>query len=87
MSQRKVDQYKEFKKNREKIYAKEKRAKKIETAIAIILAVLVIGWFGFSIYQSATRPPVSEDGTVAATAVDFSAYDQYLSGLSLTYSE
>ena len=45
MSQKKVEQYKEFKKNREKVYAREKRNQKIRLIIAAVLAVLVIGWF------------------------------------------
>ena len=85
MSQKKVDQYKEFKKNREKIYAKEKRAKKIEVGVATAVAVLIVGWFGFSIYQSATRPAESADGTAQTTVVDYTAYDSYISGLELNY--
>ena len=86
MSQKKVDQYKEFKKNREKIYAKEKRTQKLQAAIAIVLAVLVIGWFGYSIYNSATRPAVSEDGTVTATEVDYNDYMEYLNEIQSTYN-
>lgn len=85
MSQKKVEQYKEFKKNREKVYAREKRNQKIRLIIAAVLAVLVIGWFGYSIYNSATRPAVSEDGSVSAVEIDFNGYTDYLSELQQGY--
>ncbi len=85
MSQKKVEQYKEFKKNREKVYAREKRNQKIRLIIAAVLAVLVIGWFGYSIYNSATRPAVSEDGSVSAVEIDFNGYTEYLTGLKQGY--
>ena len=85
MSQKKVEQYKEFKKNRERVYAREKRNQKIRLIIAAVLAVLVIGWFGYSIYNSATRPAVSEDGSVSAVEIDFNGYTDYLSELQQGY--
>ena len=85
MSQKKVDQYKEFKKNREKIYAKEKKMRQLRLIIASVLAVLVIGWFGYSVYNTATRPPVSEDGTVTPVEVDYNAYSEYLADLESGY--
>ena len=85
MSQKKVEQYKEFKKNREKIYAKEKRAQKLRVIIAAVLAVLILGWFGYSIYNSATRPATSEDGTVSAVEIDFNDYTDYLNTLKTGY--
>ena len=85
MSQKKVEQYKEFKKNREKIYAKQKRTQKLQVIIAAVLAVLVIGWFGYSIYNSATRPAVTEDGTVQAVEMDFTEYTEYLDSLQQGY--
>ncbi len=85
MSQKKVEQYKEFKKNREKVYAREKRNQKIRLIIAAVLAVLVIGWFGYSIYNSATRPAATEDGSVSAMEIDFNGYTEYLTGLKQGY--
>ena len=85
MSQKKVEQYKEFKKNREKIYAKQKKMKQLRLILASVLAVLVIGWFGYSIYNTATRPPVSEDGVVTPVEVDYDAYNEYLAGLETGY--
>lgn len=87
MSQKKVEQYKEFKKNREKIYAKEKRNQKLQVIIAAVLAVLVIGWFGYSIYNSATRPATNEDGTVQAVEIDYNDYTEYMEGLQSGYQE
>ena len=85
MSQKKVDQYKEYKKNRSQIIAKQKRSQKIEVAIAALIAVLFIGWFGYSIYNSATRPAETEEGAVTATEIDFNEYQEYLSSLELNY--
>lgn len=42
MSQAKVDQYKEDKKNRKKIMAKEKRTRVIWTIVGIVVLVAVI---------------------------------------------
>ncbi|MBE5997968.1 MAG: hypothetical protein E7240_11690 [Lachnospiraceae bacterium] len=85
MSQKKVEQYKEFKKNREKIYAKQKRTQKLQVILAAVLAVLVIGWFGYSIYNSATRPAVTEDGAVQPVEMDFADYTEYLDSLQQGY--
>ena len=52
MSQAKVDRYKEEKKNRRKIMAKEKRVRIASYAAACVVAVGVLGWAGYSGYRA-----------------------------------
>ena len=85
MSQKKVEAYKEYKKNRDKILEKEKRNSRIRVGIAGLIAVAFIGWFGFSIYNSATRPDPAEAGTVTPVEMDVQEYTDYINGLDLTY--
>ena len=84
MSQKKVDEYKEYKKNREKILKKEKTMQKLTMALVAVLCVVFLGWFGYSIYNSATRPDPDADDTTY-TVVDFGSYTDYMNGLDTTY--
>lgn len=52
MSQEKVDKYKEQKKNRKKIIAREKRVKLIWTIIGIVVGVGLIAFIVLSIINS-----------------------------------
>ena len=63
MSQKKVDEYKEYKKNREKILKKEKTMQKLTMVLVAVLCVVFLGWFGYSIYNSATRPDTDRKST------------------------
>lgn len=58
MSQAKVDRYKEEKKNRKKIMAKEKRMRIAGYATGCLVAAGIIGWAGYSGYSAyeANRP-------------------------------
>ena len=56
MSQKKVDAYKDYKKNKKEILKKEKRVAKIEKGVVAAIIVVFIAWFGVSAYQMATRP-------------------------------
>ena len=85
MSQKKVDAYKDYKKNKKKILKKEKRMAKIEKGIAVALGVVFIGWLGFSAYQMATRPAEGEETAVEATEVNMTDYIDYVNGLSYGY--
>lgn len=72
MSQKKVDEYKEYKKNRKEILAKEKRAKKRNKVLAIIAAVVILGGAGYSVfytYKTETAPDV--------TFAELTAQDEY----------
>ena len=52
MSQAKVDRYKEEKKNRKKIMAREKRHRIIGYIAGCIVAVCIVGWAGYSGYRA-----------------------------------
>lgn len=58
MSQAKVDRYKEEKKNRKKIMAKEKRMHIAGYVVGCLVAVGIIGWAGYSGYSAyeASKP-------------------------------
>ena len=67
MSQEKVDRYKEQKKNRKKIMAREKR-----NAVRV----------GVSIYQNASKTDETQEVSTKYYTVDTSALDDYLNTLS-----
>ncbi|MCD8020684.1 MAG: hypothetical protein LUF92_14225 [Clostridiales bacterium] len=50
MSQEKVDRQKEYKKNRKKILAKEKRRARIAKFIGYLCLICIIGGVGYSFY-------------------------------------
>ena len=52
MSQAKVDRYKEEKKNRKKIMAKEKRMRIAGYGAGCLVAAGIIGWAGYSGYSA-----------------------------------
>lgn len=79
MSQEKVDRYKEYKANKEKILKKEKMIKRVELGAAVLVAAAFLGWIGFSIYQEKADPA---NGPASVTEMDATAYDEYLSSLS-----
>lgn len=76
MSQAKVDQYKEQKAKRKEIIAKEKAQSQMRKVIAIVIAVICIGWVGYSVYGVATRPD-----TTGAT-VNLDSYNEYLNDMA-----
>lgn len=58
MSQAKVDRYKEEKKNRKKIMAKEKRIRIAGYTAGCLVIATIIGWAGYSGYNAyeASKP-------------------------------
>lgn len=80
MSQEKVDRYKEEKKNRKKIMAREKRNARLANLGVSLIAVALVAWLGVSIYQNATNN-TTETETEAYT-VDTSALDDYIASIS-----
>lgn len=73
MSQEKVNRYKEEKANRKQIMAKKKREKAIRRVIGAVVAVVLIGWVGYSAvdaYQDSRPREVVE--------VDYTAVEEYL---------
>ena len=75
MSQEKVNRYKEEKANRKEILAKEKRKNTMVKIGAAVVALALVGWLGYSVYDMATRPDTS------AVEIDASALDEYLEGI------
>lgn len=60
MSQKKVDLYKEQKRNRKKIMKKEKRMRILGYTVAGLVSFALVGWAGFSAYNYyETNKPVS----------------------------
>lgn len=85
MSQKKVDQYKNYKSNKQAARQHEKRMARLELFFACVIAVAFIGWFVFSIYDTVTHP--ADDGsTVEATQVDMNDYANYVSELQTGYT-
>ena len=75
MSQEKVNKYKEEKANRKEIMAKEKKEKMLVKVCAGVVALVLVGWLGYSLYNTVTRPDASE------VQIDTEAMDEYLTEL------
>ena len=75
MSQEKVNRYKEEKANRKEILAKEKRHKRLMWLCGGVIALALVCWLGYSVYDVATRPDTS------ALEINTTALDDYISGL------
>ena len=76
MSQKKVDQYKE-KANRKQTMRKERVMGVVRTCAVTVVALALVGWLGFSAYDSymsnQERPTVE---------INYDAVTNYMSGLS-----
>ena len=83
MSQAKVDRYKEEKRNREKIMKKQKREWFLTKTTLGVFGVVLIGWFGVSVYQNVTAKPESTVVETESYNVDTSSLDDYLNGLTV----
>ncbi len=77
MSQAKVDKYKENKANRKEILKKEKQRHKLEKIGVSVVAVLVVGWLGFSVYVSYLDSIPKE-----TVSINYTAVDDYLTSIS-----
>ncbi len=86
MSQEKVDQNKELKKNRKKI-VKKNRIEKIAWGIgAVICLTAVIGWLGYSAYVKYTEHQKELAGP-ASTPLNMTALSEYMSDLTADDTE
>ena len=74
MSQEKVNRYKEEKANRKELLAKEKK-QAVTKVCAGVIALALVCWIGYSVYDMATRPDTS------TIEMDASALDSYLSSM------
>jgi len=86
MSQKKVEAYKEYKKNKDKYLKKEKLLKRVEIIAAAVVGALLIAWIGFSILSANKSSSSSSASTVDTTVVSFSDAIGYLNDLKLDYS-
>lgn len=77
MSQEKVDRYKHEKANRKAIMKKEKRMRIASRILGIVICVAIVGWIGYSVYDS-----VEKKAATTQTEVKVSAITDYLSGLT-----
>ena len=82
MSQEKVDKYKKEKANREKLQKREKRTLFLEKLAIGAVALVMVGWIGYSAYGVLTREDPDEEKTVVTTEMDTSAISDYLSQLA-----
>ena len=83
MSQKKVEAYKEYKKNKKEVIRKEKAVRRLRGFLAALVAVVLIGWFGWSVYHKATYVEPEEG---AVTSVNFSDFDDYFNDLPSQYT-
>lgn len=75
MSQEKVNRYKETKVTRKAEEAKAKRQKMITKVVAIVVAVVLVGWLGYSVVEMATRPDTTP------IELDAAAFEEYMNDL------
>jgi hypothetical protein len=77
MSQEKVNKYKQEKANRKQILKKQKRNRMITKVVGSIVCLAIVGWIGYSAYDSTAKKIASSQ-----TEVDLSSLQNYLSGIS-----
>ena len=82
MSQEKVDKYKKEKANREKLQKREKRTLFLEKLAIGVVALVMVGWIGYSAYGVLTREDPDKEKTVVTTEMDATAITDYLSQLA-----
>lgn len=70
MSQAKVDRYKEQKKNRKQIMKREKIESTIRKCVVIAVAIVLVGWIGYSAYGSYTSNQPKQTAEVDYTALN-----------------
>ena len=83
MSQEKVDRYKEAKRTREKIMKRQKREWLLTKIGLGVFGAVILGWAGFSDYETIKGPAEVTAEAGSTYTVDFSAIDGYMDGLSV----
>ena len=76
MSQAKVDKYKQEKANRQQTIKKEKRMHKIKVAVGSVVALVLAGWIGFSVFDKV------ENRELETVYFDVSALEDYVEELA-----
>ena len=84
MSQEKVDQKKELKKNRKKIVKKNKRNAIIGSVCGIIVTLGIVSWLGYSGY---TKYETYKAENATTTAIDLSAITDYEGTITTVQSD
>ena len=79
MSQAKVDYNKEQKYHRKKLVKKQKVQRVVGTIAATVVAVALIGWVGFSMYNKQQEEKAAE---ITKLTLDSSALSDYTSSLN-----
>ncbi len=74
MSQKKVDAYKEEKRNRQQIMRREKMTRRLEALVAAVICIALIAWFSIAVVLHARSAAPVETVT---TSLDLSALDNY----------
>ena len=77
MSQEKVDRYKQEKANRKKIMKKQRIMNVLRTCAASLVGLALVGWLGYSAYDTYTANQERE-----VVSVNYDAINDYLNGLS-----
>lgn len=77
MSQEKVDRYKKDKANRKQIIRKQRMMNVIRKCVLSVAALALVGWLGYSAYDTYTA---NQEREVAA--VDYTALNTYLQDLT-----
>lgn len=75
MSQEKVNRYKQEKANRKEALAKEKRNAMIAKAVGGVVALALVCWIGYSVYDMTNKPDTTP------IEVDSTALDEYLNAM------
>ncbi len=76
MSQAKVDKYKQEKAGRQQAIKKEKRMHKIKVAVGAVVALVLAGWIGVSVFDKV------ENRELETVYFDMSAIDDYADELA-----
>ncbi len=82
MSQEKVDRYKQEKANRKVILKREKRKRIAARIITTVVCAAIVGWIGYSVYDSAEKKAATTQ-----TEVNVSAVTDYLESLTADESD
>lgn len=76
MSQEKIDRRKEEKANRKKNMQKQRRMSIIRKAVLTVAGLALVGWLGYSAYDTYVA-----DKNREVTVVDYEAVNEYLNGI------
>ena len=81
MSQAKVDQKKELKKNRQKLVKQAKIKKIVAIAVTSVICAAIAVWIGFSIYN-AVSSYIEANAPMEYNDVNINALEDYLDSLN-----